>query len=147
MKRLKLKIKSGFADPAQESKSLTDAVRQAIEAENDAICQYRQYAALAKEQGNKEAEELFIEISQDERVHAQQLTDFLSYIDPMQADAIKKAKEEDAEKQRASAPAITVREAALGDAQPEVIDLNQQDYEDFVQDKAENNPNDYASED
>lgn len=144
MKRLKLKIKSGFASPAQDSKSLTDAVRQAIEAENDAICQYRQYADLAKAQGNKEAEELFIEISQDERVHAQQLTDFLSYIDPMQADAIKKAKEEDAEKQRASAPAITVREAALGDAQPEVIDLNQQGYKDFVQDKAENNPNDNA---
>lgn len=138
MKRLKLKIKSGFADPAQESKSLTDAVRQAIEAENDAICQYRQYADLAKAQGSKEAEELFIEISQDERVHAQQLTDFLSYIDPMQADAIKKAKDEDAEKQRASAPAITVREAALGDAQPDVIDLNQQDYKDFVQDKADN---------
>lgn len=142
MKRLKLKIKSGFADPAQESKSLTDAVRQAIEAENDAICQYRQYATLAKEQGNEEAEKLFIEISQDERVHAQQLTDFLSYIDPMQADAIKKAKEEDAEKQIASAPAITVQEAALGDTQPEVIDLNQQDYKDFVQDQAENNPDD-----
>ena len=98
MKRLKLKIKSGFADPAQESKSLTDAVRQAIEAENDAICQYRQYAALAKE--------------------------------------------EDAEKQVASAPAITVQEAALGDTQPEVIDLNQQDYKDFVQDQANNNPDD-----
>ena len=142
MKRLKLKIKSGFADPAQESKSLTDAVRQAIEAENDAICQYRQYAALAKEQGNEEAEKLFTEISQDERVHAQQLTDFLSYIDPMKADAIKKAKEEDAEKQVASAPAITVQEAALGDTQPEVIDLNQQDYKDFVQDQANNNPDD-----
>lgn len=146
MKRLKLKIKSGFASPAQESKSLVDAVRQAIEAENDAICQYRQYAALAKEQGNEEAEALFIEISQDERVHAQQLIDFLSYIDPMQADAIERAKKEDAEEEDASAPAITVQDAALGDAQSEVVDLNQQDYKDFVQDQADNS-DDYASKD
>ena len=146
MKRLKLKIKSGFASPAQESKSLIDAVRQAIEAENDAICQYRQYAALAKKQGNEEAEAIFIEISQDERVHAQQLTDFLSYIDPMQADAIERAKKEDAEEEDASAPAITVQDAALGDAQPEVVDLNQQEYKDFVQDQADNS-DDYASKD
>ena len=77
--KLKIKVKSGFGQPAQESKNVVDMLREAIEAENDAATQYEQYARLTTD---KQAKKLFLDIAGDEKQHFGQLTNFLEYVDP-----------------------------------------------------------------
>lgn len=89
--KLKLKVKSTFATPAQKTKSIEDMLRQAIEAENDAVCQYRQYAELCD---NEAVKNLFLDLMQDEKTHFEQLSSMLSYIDPYSEIAKNRASQE-----------------------------------------------------
>ena len=66
-------------------------LRQAIQAELDAINQYEQFAANVK---NKKIREVLLDIAREEKVHVGELTELLNTFDDEHEEAVKEGEKE-----------------------------------------------------
>lgn len=142
--KLKIKVKSGFGQPAQESKNVVDMLREAIEAENDAATQYEQYARLTTD---KQAKKLFLDIAGDEKQHFGQLTNFLEYVDPsfkkrfddginenksLKVEAITPILKQISELQNAEDGDVDVNDTLENNEELELKEVDKNELEDFI---------------